>query len=765
MFKIRLSILAAMLALPFMAMLCRLWQLQISGHEKYLKMAEANQGLKIESAARGAIYDRNGAVLAENRPVYDIALRLERLKLHNAAVKNEVRAARERFERDKAKDPLAKEVWEHEFTRIVQLLRQEPFVKNLAHTLKREDAEVADGLFKALDTVAKKWASPHDALRIAGDVDKKVWLTLQTTQNDVFRDPHQLFGHDVQGAPEPPFPGLVCTLSTQRVYPQGRLACFALGAVGELTSEDEKTLEEDGILLENSQARHKYWTELHDSFNDGRAAGLENILHTNLQDLQTLADFYKALSTVKPSETALEWGLAEPLRWLDRPPRIMLSEAESFWLGVGVPQKNHTMLPDAIIGELGIERYYNDWLRGKHGLRMRGDSETSSDDEAALPVRKTAKRDGQPLALTLSLPWQHAVEKALHSQDRPGAAIVMDINNGEILALASWPDFDPNTFSPPREGTQRQEQLRAIFNDPNKPLLNRALSEQYPLGSCMKALIAAVALEKKVVNTQDVFQCPGYYTVGKQVFHCDDSRSHGSVNLLKAIRCSCNVTFFQIGSRLGSVAESTAPWAKRFFGRPTGIDLPGEVSGFFPDRASRVKAFPHNAAAQAFPTGLDLQLAIGQGMFSCTPLQALVMMGAIANGGHVVQPHLWLNQQAPPQPLGISVASLEVVKEGLCEVVNTNTPGERGTAYSAFHELGALAVSVAGKTSSAEHKKGAKPHAWFIGYTPAENPQQIFAVMLEEAGHGGDKAAPLAYKFLREIYGTRAAPVKNPAGE
>ncbi|MFH0939777.1 MAG: penicillin-binding transpeptidase domain-containing protein [Planctomycetota bacterium] len=769
MFKTRIGILSVLFGMSFFVVLCRLFQLQIINYERYHDLATRDHSLeRIVKAPRGTLYDRHGNVLAEDRTVYDISLRVERLKLDRVGL-GKVADARRRYDNEKTRDPeSAKVVMKNEFERLCAMLEQEKFVRELAHMVRREPADIAAGVLKAFDTVARNWATPKTPLSIVSGVDERIWLALRAAHEDVFHDSHQLFGKvaaKMENMVEPPFPGLVCTLSTQRVYPQGRLACFVLGAVGELSAADEDALKTDGILLDNAQSRRQFWNKLRDSMDETRATSLERILRAPPQEIHNLGGLYDIISKLRPSElqAVTTLGLAEPVRWLERPPRLKLTDTENLYLGVGLSAiASRRMLPDRLLGEQGIERYYNNNLRGKHGLKLRESLTAKNEDDRSLSFHRASQpQAGDSMALCISLPWQKAVEHALKSQDRPGVAVVLNIRNGEALALASFPDFDPNLFTPPRDNPQRQEQLRAVLTDPTKPLLNRAVSEQYALGSCMKSLIAAVALEKNLVDPQEIFECPGYIVAGGQKFHCDDSRAHGSMNLLKAIRCSCNVTFHQIGARIG--VENLGLYAKQFFGRVTGIDLPGEVRGIYPDREWRFKTFPNNPAARIWTRGNDFLLAIGQGQFACTVIQSATLMAAIANGGQVVTPRLWLDGPVvPTRPLGISQANLNIVKQGLEEVVNVGRPGERGTAYSPFHEQGPeLAVRVAGKTSSAEHKKGAKPHAWFCGYVPADNPQYAFAFFLEGAGHGGAVAAPLAYRVLREIYGTRAAP-KNP---
>jgi len=781
MFKTRIGILSVLLCLAFAAVLGRLALLQLVRYEKYHKLATRDRATEqMVPALRGPILDRHGGILAEDRPFYDISVRADRLQFNYvdlaailalAARRREAQDGGEESEQARA---LLRREREAEFDKLTTRLGEEPFVKDLARALNRTDEEVAAGLQKALRCVARGWEPARKPLRIVSGVDEKTWLALRAVHEDVFRDSARLFGKSALSAAGkervrqlavPPFPGLACTISTRRVYPRGSLACFALGALGELSVAEEKTLRREGLLVENAAGRARYWEHLRDNLSDDAASRLEPILRADPRDIRGLSELHSRLQALRPSdrETVAALGLAEPLRWSQRPPRMQLVEPELIWLGVGLPVSvAHNTLPNRVIGELGIERVLNDRLRGKSGLKLR-DSLDQADDELGFRCH-SQPREGDAIALTLSLGWQRAAENALKSQDRPGAIVVLDVASGDVLALASWPDFDPNLFSPPRDGREREEKLRALLNDPRKPLLNRAIAAQYPLGSVMKTLIAAVALEKGVVSTSDIFECPGYIVEGGQKFHCDDSRAHGTVNLLQGIRRSCNVAFMQIGARVG--VEELAPYARRIFGRRTGVDLPGEAAGIFPDRAWRSQAYAHNPAARTWTKGNDYLLAIGQGQFCATVIQTVVLLAAVANGGSVVTPRLWLDGATPPlRSLGVSQANLAIVRQGLEEVVSVGRPGERGTAYSPFHEQGPeLAIRVAGKTSTAEHRKGAEPHAWFAGYAPADNPQVAFAVMLEEAGHGGAVAAPLAYRILREVYGTRSAPNKNPGG-
>ena len=763
-FKTRLGVIAGLLGLSFTVSLTRLWQLQVTRYEKYNRLATRDISVeKMVPAIRAPIYDRCGDLLAYDQPFFDLSVRVERLPLEMVSLAD-VADAWEKFP-----DPGAREAREAEFERLRGRLCAEPFVRDLAKTTGRDEQTIAGALFKALDAVARKRESPHTPLKIVSGVDEKIWLGLRSVHEDAFRDSYRMLGKAANGlsdAQEPPFPGLVCTISKRRVYPNGRQACFLLGYVGELNANDEDAVRTDGILLEHPEIRRRQWEELRSSLDSNAAARLETVLNADPREM-TLGQAFTALSNLRPSDRqqAAALGLAEAVRWTERPARMVLAEPEALWLGVGLPPSTHkNTLPDHWIGYMGVERVRNDWLRGKAGMKLRDENDDSNSDDEMRYLHNSQPREGSPLALTISIPWQRAVEKALQGQEHFGAVVVLDVKSGDVLAMASFPDFDPNLFVPPHDDPQAQAQIADLLHDTERrPLTNRAISQQYPLGSVMKTIIAAVALEKGLLNPNETIECRGCMTEGGQKFHCDDSRAHGTVNLAKALRCSCNMYFMQMGARIG--VENLAPYAHTIMGRRSGIDLPMEASGVYPDRDWRMKNCANDPSARLWTRGKDYLLAIGQGQMACTVLQAAQLMAAIANDGSVVTPHVWLDAPAiPPRSLGISSANLAIVRSGLEEVVNVGTPGAHGTAYTPFHELGELSIRVAGKTSTAEHT-GGKPHAWFAGYAPADNPQIAFAVLLEEAGHGGATAAPVAYQFLREMYGTKRAPVRRVAGE
>lgn len=755
MFKTRLGIVAVLLGICFVVIFCRLWLLQVTRYDQYAALASRDKNMeKMVASIRGPIFDRFGDALAYDEPFYDLSVRVERLHLTSVTL-DEVREVREKIKDAKERDAA--------FDRIIEKLAGERYVMDLARTVDRPELEIAAGVLKALDTVARKWASGRAPLKIVNGIDEKTWLGLRAIHDDVFRDSYKMLGKAADAlsdTQEPPFPGLVCTVSTRRVYPRGKLACFVLGSVGELSAEDDNDLRQDGILLENPDIRRRQWDEVRSTLNDAAADRLDPFFHGDIREMP-LGQVFTTVANLRPSDQqrVAALGLSDMVHWTERPPRIALAETEMLWLGINMPiSAAKNILPSRICGDMGVERFRNALLRDKAGMKIRGDY-FREDEEGGIDYRKDSQpRAGDALALTISIPWQEAVERALHAQGHNGAIVVMDVHTGEVLAMASNPDFDPNVFVPPRDNPERQAKIAELLGDTDrKPLLNRAIAQQYPLGSIMKTLVAAVALDKGV-NPNETIECKGFMKEGGQVYHCDDGHAHGIVNLTKGLRCSCNMYYMQLGARIG--VEGLAPFAKLILGKRSGIDLPSEAPGIFPDRDWRQKHYA-NDAARAWPRGQDYLLAIGQGQMTSTVVQAAQLMAAVANNGSVLTPHVWLDApQVPARALGISSSSLAMVRQGLEEVVNCGRPGEKGTAYTPFHENGELSVKVAGKTSTAEHGHNETPHAWFAGYAPADNPQIAFAIVLEDAGHGGATAGPVAYQFLREMYGTK----NNPKG-
>jgi penicillin-binding protein 2 len=417
-------------------------------------------------------------------------------------------------------------------------------------------------------------------------------------------------------------------------------------------------------------------------------------------------------------------------------------------------------------GRTGLERYYERHLRGLRGMRKlilnrRGEVVRTED------VREP--RYGQDLVLSLCLPLQETAERLLddcldHEQiDEtngkslpipPGGAIVaLDVRTGAVLAAATAPRFDLRLF------VEHDDQAwNEILADPRKPLFHRATEMALPPGSVFKVLSAIAFLESGRLDPERTFHCQGYLDDPDR-YRCLIFRnfgvSHGDLNLADALARSCNVYFFDAARRIG--AAPISDWGGRFgFGRPTGIDLPGERGGNLP-MASPQQATDRRALRS---NGDALQLAIGQGRLTTTPLQVARLLAAVANGGKLVVPRMvdsagpanvvnaGIDDRAGPTDAhripDLSSQTLDAVRRGLVKVV----ADPHGTGYKTVR---LPEIAIAGKTGTAEPGGGKPDHAWFAGYVPAGRPKIAFVVVLENAGSGGHAAGPVARKFVQAL--------------
>ena len=431
-------------------------------------------------------------------------------------------------------------------------------------------------------------------------------------------------------------------------------------------------------------------------------------------------------------------------------------------------------LPGFRIGKTGMERQHDSDLRGGAG--------TSQVEVNALGrvIRELSRDEGTPGAnvqLTIDIGLQAYVQERLISE-HSAAAVIMDIETGEILALASTPTFDPNLFT---TGISR-DNWRRLTGNPYRPLTDKAINGQYAPGSTFKMLVALAALEEGVVGANHRVYCPGHMTLGNHRFHCWRRGGHGWVAMVDAIAQSCDVYFYDLSRRLG--VDKIAEMANRFgIGQRTGIDLPGESPGLMPTRA-----WKQATIGTPWQPGETLVVSIGQGYVLATPLQLCVMAARLVNGGRAVEPHLTLdvrrhgegldddgNAASRPHPtppsMGLSPHALGVAVEGMVQV----TSGPRGTARgSRIREEG---LEMGGKTGTsqvrritvAERMTGIIPnerrpwrdrdHALFVGFAPIHAPRYACAVVVEHGGGGSRIAAPIARDIMLECQR------RNPARE
>jgi penicillin-binding protein 2 len=389
------------------------------------------------------------------------------------------------------------------------------------------------------------------------------------------------------------------------------------------------------------------------------------------------------------------------------------------------------------VGKNGLERQYERYLHGIPGGEL---VEVTPLGKRVRTLQHLEPVPGARLVLSLDAKLQQRAYELL--QGHIGALVALDPRTGELLACVSQPAFDPNLFVP-----RIPAQIwRPLINDPRAPLNNRSIQSAYAPGSIFKPIVALAGLETGVITTHSRVVCPGGYQAGRRFFRC--WRRHGSVDFYDSIALSCDTFYYIAAQKLGT--ERLAQWSRLFaLGAPTGIDLPHERSGLVPD-----PDWKRRVLKQPWYGGETLNYGIGQGYLLTTPLQMAVATMGIANRGVIYRPHLVRQILAPDGKL-LYTAEPEVIHrieaspqhwdaviEGMVRVVS------RGTAQRAK----IAGITVAGKTGSAEFRKGGKTHSWFVAFAPAENPRVVVCVMAEEAGHGSEVAVPLAAAWLQTFF-------------
>ncbi len=407
------------------------------------------------------------------------------------------------------------------------------------------------------------------------------------------------------------------------------------------------------------------------------------------------------------------------------------------------------------IGKAGVEYTYESILRGTPGQRS---YEVDAQNKVTSLVGNTPPQDGQDLTLTLDLDIQRVTENALrqglaNAHVLHGAAVVMDPRDGSILAIASLPSYDDNLFS----GTVSSTYYAKLLADPDKPLLPRAWAGVYPSGSTVKPVVATAALAEKVITPDTTVNSTGGIKVGQTFFPDWKAGGHGITNVRKALAWSINTFFYIVGggyeSFVGLGVDRLTNWMRRFgLGSDTGIDLPGESSGFVPS-----KEWKERTKGDRWYVGDTYNLSIGQGDLLVTPLQVANFTAVVANGGHQFVPHVGLNPD-----LAGTTSSAPLADPGIIQTVRL---GMRDTVvYGSGHALSVLPFTVAGKTGTAQWRNDRPNHAWFTCFAPFDNPQVAVTVLLEEGVEGSRTAIPVADQILRAWYakyGTPPAPTKK----
>lgn len=389
--------------------------------------------------------------------------------------------------------------------------------------------------------------------------------------------------------------------------------------------------------------------------------------------------------------------------------------------------KAYGVLPQYMVGRTGIEQLYDSILRGSPGdqvveVNHRGHRQRILRERKAVP--------GRSIKLTVDASLQSLI--ATIFQDHPGACVVLDPRTGEVLAMVSNPSFDPEAFA-----VSDSEKIRGYLADENLPLLNRATYGVYPPGSIAKIIVASAALEEGMITKHTKINCEGHMRIGDRIIHCWYRDGHGYLELVEAIRYSCNVYFMRVGCWLG-LEKLLSVYTRVGFSQATGWPL-GERVGSLPTRR--------------LSQGEVAMLSIGQGPIDVTPLQVAMMISMFANNGWIIQP--WIVQEIDGKPItkqanryriGWDQEIFRTIREGLKGVVNDF----EGTGHRAFTEE----VEIAGKTGTAQTHKPNLNHGWFAGFCPADEPRAAFAIVAEYGGSGGDLPAQVGRAVCEYISAT-----------
>jgi len=628
---LRVGFISFLFVLVTVLLVVRLFQVQIIEHRDNVEMLEEKlTRVRYFMSGRGRVLSRDGNVLAEDAPSYQLQCQLSELPLGNemGIIEHLQFFIHPNYKRYKAlRASGATRTTQKELLKRIEKLRpqlkREMVILDLAHHLDIDLDDLVRAIQEAMENCAKKWSYP----------ERKQLLDIQISREKA----------EVLLNMEDRFRGFSCIESSIRNYPQEELAGHLVGYMGRLNEKNYHIL----------RARGHYPPEE----NRVRPVSLTNLEKENLS-------------------------------WV-----------RNFHVGVS-----------------GSEWVFNNHLRGTlHRFTYRRDI-------SHLPFEQPDIIDGRDLHLTIHSGLQALGHRLM--KGRKGAIVLLDIAKGDVLAAVSLPSYDPNLLTPPTE-TNFNSYIQA------RPgvLIDRTIGNHYPFGSVYKIITSVAALEEGVATPESTFFCNHRHETTK--LKC--LGYHTDINVEKALERSCNIYFYECALKLGP--NKLYQWGRKFhMGMKLGSGRPFEKKGVNPNPAYKL-----DVAKEMWYPGDTCHMSIGQGYQLGTPLQAAVVAGMVSNPRGCAQPRFWRKPVSQRFQLNIQPRNMETVRRGLLRVVEN----PKGTAHASQSKI----IRFAGKTGTADVYRQ-EPHAWFAGFAPYENPEVSISVIIENGGHGGDEAAPIAKKMF-----------------
>ncbi len=706
----------------------RLWYLQVYSADYYRKMGERRlHRLRPIPPARGSILDRRGRIIAGDIASFD--LWFQPASYRSIEGKRTLVSNVDVLDLESVYQALIAEGTQQEIKLNLlrkNLLEHSDFVDDLAVIIKRNNSDFAsleeakakvvesivevltnisvkseNGILKGRNSILHSFTDPRKMLQ---DIDLKTYQEIQQIQlNPYSKD--RFAALDVRGG-------------YKRVYPYGALMSHITGYTGNLIASEYKQL-------------RGYWDE-----NNNLVSGTEEIDKGGHL-------FFK----VDPGSEE-----EEMIR-----PRIRRREGKEYYLSGG-------SFANETVGRSGIEQWYNQELRGEHVWRVEKLVKPDPDGPR-LFINAGMRRDainGRNIKLTIDVDFQQIVTNIVQDEvaklsrepkhravlDKlglnifPAAVVVMNVHNGEIYAMVSLPEYDPNKI-------HDTAYFKSIMADKSYPLYNRVISGivrgASPAGSTIKPFVGMAALEEGAITRNTLFDCEGVEYIGDKEYVCMNRAHHGFINVVDALKVSCNIFFYNTGKALGG--KKLAAWLGDFgFGSETGIDLPKERSGHLPE---------HALTGFQWSLGENYHLSIGQGAIDVTPMQLACAYSTLVNGGNKINPHLKYDPADPTltEPRGkikLSQHNIDTIENGMWKVVQA---GEypHGTAF----RLGMIdGFEYMGKTGSAEAGRGKNrvTHASFAAIAPYKEPEIVVVALIPYGDHGGASCARLVKRVIKAYF-------------